>query len=29
VVGFDPIPKLVDYLVRRADLAEYARASSP
>jgi hypothetical protein len=27
VVGFDPIPRLVDYLLRRAGLAEYARAS--
>ena len=24
VVGFDPVPKLVDYLVRRAGLQEYS-----
>jgi predicted ATP-grasp superfamily ATP-dependent carboligase len=28
VVGFDPIPKLVDYLLIRTGLAEYATASS-
>jgi hypothetical protein len=29
VVGFDPIPRLVDYLLRRAGLVEHATASSP
>jgi len=27
VVGFDPIPKLVDYLLKRAGLAAYAGAA--